>query len=143
QRFFGPADSAQIDTRRQAFSVHFDDDGDAYRFEISAPDEWCFDSVWDTLGVWLKHGADREWSEENLEFAIAANNRANSMKILRLIKDTEPEILPVADRVDENYFDADCEERENGRSRILDVGGGLTKLKAELECGAGDQGSYS
>ena len=64
QRCFGPADSAQIDTGRQAFSVYFDEDGgDSYRFEVSAPDTWSFDGVWSTVGRWLKHQTNDDWSE--------------------------------------------------------------------------------
>lgn len=100
QRLFCPADNAQIDTGRQAFSVYFDEDGDAYRFEVSAPDNRSFDSVWDTVGHWLKYQADHEWSEENLEFAIKAFGRANSMRFLRLIKETDMEIIPVAEYED-------------------------------------------
>ena len=33
--FFGPADSAQIDTGRQAFLVYFNEEVDAYRFKVS------------------------------------------------------------------------------------------------------------
>ncbi|KAL2046921.1 hypothetical protein N7G274_000939 [Stereocaulon virgatum] len=134
----------KIDSRRQAFSVYFDEDGDAYRFEVSAPDDRSFDSVWDTVGRWLKYQADHEWSKENIEFAVKACGRANSMRFLRLIKETDMEIIPVAEAEVEDMDDieADCEERENRRGRVFDVGGDLMKLKVELECGAGNQGRY-
>ena len=66
------------------------------------------------------------------------------MRFLRLIKETDMEIIQVAEAEDEDMHDieADCEEWEKRRGRVLDVGGGLMKLKAELVCGAGDQGRY-
>ncbi len=64
------------------------------------------------------------------------------MRFLRLIKETDMEIIPVAEYEDMDDIEADCEEWEKRRGRVLDVGGGLMKLKAELVCGAGDQGRY-
>ena len=127
---------------RQAFSVYFREDEDVYRFEVSAPGDRSFDSVWGTVGHWLKYQADPEWSEENLEFAIKAFKRANGMILLRLCKEKDMEIIPVAECVNEDYIEVDFEEREDTRSRVIDIGGSLTKLRVELECGAGDQGRY-
>ena len=64
------------------------------------------------------------------------------MRFLRLIKETDMEIIQVAEAEDEDMDDieADCEEWETRRGRVFDVGGGLMKLKAELECGIGNQG---
>jgi hypothetical protein len=130
-------DIAQIDGGRQEFSVYLDEEGDAYRFEVSAPDNKSFDGVWDTVARWLKHKGERQWSEENLEFVIKALGRANSMKLLQLCEKNDAEIIPVADSEEANYEQAD---RRNGT--IIDMGGSLTKLKAELESGAGEQGKY-
>ena len=77
---------------------------------------------------------------------IKASERANSMRLLRLINKTDMDIIPVAEAeaedVDMDDTEADCEERKTRRGRVFDVGGGLMKLKAELECGAGNQGRY-
>jgi len=70
-----------------------------------------------------KSQAGHEWSEENLEFAIKAFGRANSMRFLRLIKETDMEIIPVAEYEDMDDIEADCEESEKRRGRVLDVYG--------------------
>lgn len=46
------------------------------------------------------------------EFAIKALGRANSMRFLRLIKETDMEMIQVAEAEDEDMDDieADCEE---------------------------------
>lgn len=103
-----------------------------------------FGNVWDTVGYWLKYQANHEWSEENIEFAIKAIGRANAMRFLRLINDTDMDIIQVAEAEGDDIDDLElyCEEWGTRRGKVFDVGGGLTKLKAELECGAGNQGRY-
>jgi len=66
------------------------------------------------------------------------------MRFLQLIKETDMEIIQVAEAEEEDMDDieADCEEWDTRRGRVFDVGGGLMKLKAELECNAGNQGRY-
>ena len=66
------------------------------------------------------------------------------MRLLRLINETDMDIIQVAEAEDGDMDDieADCEERKTRKGRVFDVGGGLMKLKAELECGAGNQGRY-
>ena len=95
--------------------------------------------------------ADQEWSEENIEFAIEAVDRASSMRLLRIIKETDMDIIPVikaegavakAEGGNMDNIEADCEEREDGRRKVFDVGGGLTRFKAEVERAAGNQGRY-
>lgn len=54
------------------------------------------------------------------------------------------EIIQVVEAEDEDIDDieADYKEWETRRGRVFDVGGGLMKLKAELECDTGNQGRY-
>lgn len=142
QSFFGRADSEQIDNGRQAFSAYFDEDGDAYRFEVSAPGNASFDAVWETVGHWLKYQADTEWSDENLEFAIKANSLAMAMRLLPLFEKAGMEIIPVPECEAMDYVEDDCEESENTRGRVIDVGGDLTKLNAEIVGGIEGLGGY-
>ena len=119
------------------FSVYFDEDGgNSYRFEVSAPDTWSFDGVWSTVGHWLKHRTNDDWSEENVEFADQACGRASSMTLLRLFKKAGTPIIPLAEDEEEDF------EMLEGKSCVRDIGGSLTRLKAELECPIRDQGRY-
>jgi len=43
---------------------------------------------------------------------------------------------------DESADDEWAERQEGGNMRVIDIGGSLTQLKAELETGAGDQSRY-
>ena len=129
----------QIDAGRQAFSVYFDEDGEAFRLEVSAPDNMSFDGVWDTVGQWLKRlmkrgGGNCGWSDENVEFVDKAVGHAMAMKMLRLFKKTNTKIILVAERADGSY--EDCLEVKGGKSigKVTDISGSLTRFKAELEC---------
>lgn len=78
--------------------------------------------------------------KKSIEFVIKALGRASFMRFLHLIEEAYLEIIQVAEAEDGDMDDieADCEERESGRGRVFDVGGGLMRLEAELACGAGN-----
>ena len=75
--------------------------------------------------------------EENVEFAAQACGRAISMTLLRLFKKAGTPIIPLAEDEEEEDF-----EMLEGKSCVRDIGGSLTRLKAELECPIRDQGRY-
>ena len=66
------------------------------------------------------------------------------MRLLRLINEADMDIIQVAEAEDRDTDDieANYEEQKTRRGRVFNVGGGLIKLKAELECGARNQGRY-
>ena len=105
--------------------------------EVSAPDTLSFEGVWNSVNHWLRdrYSVGHGWSEENLEFVHKAAVRAASMSFLQLCKEHDMKIIPVPEDAEDYETDdeADCQ--------VIDVGGRLTKLKAELESGPGDQGN--
>lgn len=85
-----------------------------------------FDSVGMRVGAAVKR-EQLGWSEENLEFVRKYLNHACAITYLRIFKKANVEIIPVPDGDCWDYTD------EKERSRAIDIGGFLTRLKAELE----------
>jgi hypothetical protein len=95
-----------------------------------------FDNVWNSIHHWRRYWVEDKWSEENLEFLDKALSHADSMRLIRLANEGGWEITPVP----ESFDDGDAEDRDNHEvedkgSNIIDIGGSLTKLKAEMEAG--------
>ena len=62
-----------------------------------------------------------------------AVRRASATTLIQLCKEHSVEIVPVSEAYEQEWFEEETHE-ENG-SRVTDIGGSLTRLKAELECG--------
>lgn len=117
---------------RQVYSVYFREEDIFYRLEVSAPHHMKFDSVWSTVGAWLKHGGSREWGE-SLELVEKAVARATVISLLPILEEMKADIIYVPEG-GEDTADAALAEKRGG-STVYDVGGFLVKVKliAEFE----------
>lgn len=100
--------------------------------EVSAPRNLAFDAVWSSIGHWLKYHAEHEWSEENLEFVRKAVSRASTICLLRMVKDKDVTIVPVANEEEAKNLSDACDQG----TYFFDIGGGLRELKNQLDAGA-------
>lgn len=71
--------------------------------EVSAPKDLAFDAVWSSIEGWLKHRAEHDWSEENLELVQKAVSRAATISMLRIFGD-DVTIVPVASEEEAEYL---------------------------------------
>ncbi|MCJ1263740.1 hypothetical protein MMC22_003610 [Lobaria immixta] len=127
-----PINTSQLHGGRQVYSVYFREEDIFYRLEVSGPHHMKFDSVWSTVGAWLKHGGSREWGE-SLELVEKAVARATAISLLPILEEMKADIIYVPEG-GEDTADAALAEKRGG-STVYDVGGSLVKVKliAEFE----------
>lgn len=92
-----------------------------------------FESVWSSVGRWLKHNRSREW-EQSLELVQKAVARAAAISLLEMKADIIYIPEGREDLIEDREGSANAALVEKrGNFRIYDIGGSMAKLKAELE----------
>jgi hypothetical protein len=140
--------TTQIEGGRQRYSVYLSKKEINYRLEISGPEHLSFDDLFGHVCVFSSSAAQQLWTKENRALLGQVIAQHFKMRLIRM--SSQPfggGITSVKDNGDEGILG--WVPNANFRKQtfpspllVIDVGGGLTKLKEEMESGKRDDKAW-